>query len=174
MNKKGRLSSIIALVLTFAVFGGLIAAIEPVEAKSDKRSLAGRAFAIEGEWLASVPGFNLPPVGFTFENCYTFNADGTWVDPLFLAPSFWIQHTAGRTISYTAIGDGSAFGAILTQNGTVKSGRHNDDDSDSDSDSDSDGKRKARLTAYSTLYFLGGLVAGEIVSRGHEVDSCDP
>ena len=89
------------------------------------------------------------------------------------APAYWLQHTARRTISYTAIGDGSAFGAFLVQNGTVKQGRRNDGDSDSDSDSDSDGKRKAQLTAYSTLYFLGAFVAGEIVSRGHEVDSCE-
>ncbi len=171
MNNKGLFSPFVALVIALGLILGVVTTVDTAQAGSGKNSLAGRAFAIEGEWLASAEGFGLPPAGTVFENCYTFNEDGTWVDPLFPAPAYWIQHTAGRKISYTAIGDGSAFAAILVQNGTVQQGRRND--GDSDSDSDSDGKRKARLTAYSTLYFLGGLVAGEIVSRGHEVDTCD-
>ncbi len=169
-----RIKACCAAIMGFIVSFGIVAS---AGAKSDRTEplsdLGGLVFAVEAKILVS----NDPsiPVGLTFDNCYTFNEDGSWEDPLFpgpgledAIPGIWIQHTERPKIVYTATID--LDGLLLIQNGTVRTGRGND--SDSDSDSDSDNKRKLRLTAYTTVIFGGNFLVAEVVSRGHAVETC--
>lgn len=122
------------------------------------RGMAGRVFAIEGEFLSSiVPDIN---PGDTFVNCYTFNADGTWDDPLFPAPGAsvlgtWTQHSVGAATPFTATVDATAP-LILVMEGTVTPAR---------------GRGILQLEAYWTA-FSGEVALVEGRSLGHEVDEC--
>lgn len=135
-------------------------------------SLAGKVFAVRAEVIFSLdPTF---PAGTTFNNCYTFNEDGSWEDPLFPdisapIPGVWVQYTERRKIRYTATVSALAPGLLLIQNGTVRPGRHND--GDSDSDSDSDGKKPSKLTAYTSV-FVNDLRVVDVLSKGKAVDTC--
>ncbi len=156
-----------------ATFVGIVAsiAIAASAGAGSHSGLAGKVFAIKGEVVHSVdPSL---PVGTTFDNCYTFNADGSWDDPLFPAPAtpipgVWVQHTEHPKIRYTATVSTLAPGLLLIQNGTVKPGRSDDDDSDSDSDRK---KRKSKLTAYSTV-FVNEFLVVEVLSKGEAVETC--
>lgn len=82
------------------------------------RGLGGRTF--------SVVVTNLTTGEEPFHNCYTFNEDGSWDDPLFLPdnpiPGTWVQDSTGASTSYTARAIaplGGPFAALLTQVGTV-------------------------------------------------------
>lgn len=109
-----------------------------------------------------------------FDNCYFFNADGTWDDPLFPALGNWNQGSVGAKTSYTA--DAFAPGIdisgpgdppfivdlLLEQVGQVTPAK---------------GGGNLQLKAFSQaifVEFMGGddLVVGEFVSVGHEVDEC--
>lgn len=152
--------------------GLAIGVVESVEAVPDDsqrlRGLAGRVFAIHGEYLDSRPPA-APPVGTTFDNCYYFNADGLWLDPKFpdpgnpanmpengsVIPGTWIQHTNGAKTSYTALAE--LPGVLnLIQNGTV---------------TPAGGRGTLQFEAYSTVLLFGRVIA-EIVSLGQEVDEC--
>lgn len=164
MNRKTFLSTVIGLLATFCVIGGSIGVIGTAEANSNG-GLAGSAFEVNVEVLAVTPGFGLPfEEGDKFENCYTFeDADNVWIDPTFLdpetlVPGFWVQHTGGFIIRYTAFADASEFAPVqLIQNGTVTPTFR---------------RGKRRLTAYSTLIIVG-VNAAEFLSKGRSVDSCD-
>lgn len=137
-------------------------------------SLAGKVFAVTAEVTFSLdPDF---PAGTTFNNCYTFNEDGSWDDPLFPDPAapipgVWAQYTERPKIRYTATVSALAPGVLLIQNGTVKPGHHDDGDSDSDSDSDSDGKKPSKLTAYTSV-FVNDFRVIDVLSKGKAVDIC--
>jgi hypothetical protein len=107
------------------------------------------------------------PAGTVFENCYFFNEDGVWFDPLYpdfgvAIPGYWVQHsmlpkiTYTATVSETAAAGGPFAGLMLTQNGVVTPGPDN-------------GNKK--LLAYTTVYF-GGWPIVEVVSIGRAVDDC--
>ena len=104
-------------------------------------------------------------MGDTFKNCYYFNEDGTWDDPLFPSPLFpvpgvWVQHTELPKIIYTATVPIPDAGFLLIQNGTVNPSR---------------GKAKQRLTAYTAVFaagIAGNGVFSEIESRGRAVEDC--
>ena len=117
MRSKAYLAIIIALISTFGVIG----LVETVGATPEEsqllRGLGGRTFAVQATNLTG----GGPPLG-TFANCYIFNEDGSWIDPLFPVPGTWIQDSTGAKTSYTAkaivpIGGGAAV--LLTQVGTV-------------------------------------------------------
>lgn len=119
--------------------------------------LSGRVFAVEAEILFSLDPSS--PVGLVFENCYTFNEDGSWEDPLFPLgpfPGVWVQHTELPKILYTATVDDAFPGLLLIQNGTVHPSR---------------GKGVQRLTAYTTVFDQGVPVV-EVLSKGKAVESC--
>ena len=97
----------------------------------------------------------------SFPNCYTFEADGTWIDPQFPdadnpVPGTWEQHRVGATTGYSA--SASAFGGVVTleQSGRV---------------TPAGGRGVLQLEAVSTVSF-GGNVAATLESVGSEVDSC--
>ena len=121
--------------------------------------LAGRVFAVEAEVVFSRnPAM---PVGLVFDNCYFFNEDGSWDDPLFPDPAapiqgVWVQHTELPKAVYTATIDDAAPGLLLIQNGTVNPTR---------------GKGNQRLAAYTTAFVDGELMI-EIVSTGKAVETC--
>ena len=159
--------------LTATIFGILVCVgIAASAGAGSHDSLAGKVFAVRAEVTFSLdPSF---PAGTTFNNCYTFNEDGSWDDPLFPdfsapIPGVWVQYTERPKIRYTATVSALAPGLLLIQNGTVKPGRDNDDDSDSDSDSD--GKRASKLTAYTTV-FVNDLRVVDVLSKGKAVDTC--
>jgi hypothetical protein len=103
--------------LVFAIF--TIGAVESLLATPDGsqrlRGLEGRTFEVmvmqflDGELIG------------TFKNCYAFQADGVWNDPLFPVPGSWEQHTNGASTTYS----GEAYyidddlEAILLQEGSV-------------------------------------------------------
>ncbi len=119
------------------------------------RGLGGRVFAVHVEELS--------PPGPGFDNCYTFLADGTFVDPLFFGPpgvpGTWTQHSVGAATTYTAtaefeIPDGPTI--TLVQEGTVTPAR---------------GRGVLQLEANTTV-FVDGAPAADFLSRGQEVDDC--
>lgn len=123
--------------------------------------LSGAIFAVEAEVVASLdPGL---PAGTIFDNCYFFNADGSWYDPLFPAPKseilgLWVQHADLPRIEYTAtVADASHAPVILIQNGTVIAGP-------------AVGKQK--ILAYTTAVYAGSVPVVEVVSVGHRVETC--
>ena len=79
------------------------------------RGLGGRVFAVHVDELS--------PPGPGFDNCYTFLADGTFVDPLFFGPpgvpGTWTQHSVGAATTYTATA-GITGVVTLVQEGKVK------------------------------------------------------
>ena len=92
------------------------AAADPKESQN-LRGLGGRSFAVEVTDLIEPPGPGNP-----FANCYTFNPDGSWDDPLFPVPGTWSQDSTGAATSYTAtaiLPVGGGVAVLLTQVGTV-------------------------------------------------------
>jgi hypothetical protein len=167
---RARANSFIVVGL-FTILGVMAISIgigEAADSPSDKshshNSLAGRSFLVNVDYLPPDP----TP---SFTNCYTFEEDGTFIDPAFLPipgfqyPGTWIQHTDGAETRYTAFAKSPAlpdFGLPplrLIQNGTVRPPRV-----------------KLRLKAYTTVMLdLEGVdvVIANILSTGHEVESCD-
>ena len=151
--------------LLMATFLSLVAAIgfvETVGAIPDDsqrlRGLGGRTFLVDVEVIAAIDCCDLPPVGFTFQNCYIFEPDGTWLDPAFPrpespVPGTWEQHSVGAKTTYTAIAD---VGIVLWQEGTVTPAQ---------------GKGVLQIEAFSTVFF-GDLALAEFRSVGEEVDEC--
>ena len=101
-----------------------------------------------------------------FDNCYIFNADGTWDDPLFPELGVWNQESVGARTDYTAsaivedldIGLPFLVTVSLEQHGMVTPAR---------------GRGNLQLWAFSQAFSeeLGGLIA-EFESVGYEVDEC--
>jgi hypothetical protein len=118
VRTKTYLTTITAtLIATFGVVG----LMETVGADPDEsqllRGLGGRTFAVQ---VTNLTG-NGPPFG-TFSNCYTFNDDGSWIDPLFPVPGTWIQDSTGAATGYTAtafLPIGGGLAVLLVQEGTV-------------------------------------------------------
>jgi len=100
-----------------------------------------------------IPGLT-GPVGTEFPNCYTFQADGVWIDPGFPVPGTWTQGIRGATARYTATAQ--VDGLLLEQSGKVTPFR---------------GRDSQKLKAYTSLA-VDGTVLAEFLSRGHEVVSC--
>lgn len=116
------------------------------------RGMDGRSFEVE---------VSLPDGTFFAFNCYTFDADGTWIDPKFPDPDSsvagtWEQDGVGATTSYRA--SASAFGGFVTieQTGRV---------------TPAGGRSVLQLEAMSTVT-VGGEIFATLESVGQEVDSC--
>jgi hypothetical protein len=154
----------IAVIGTFGfILNLLLASPAWADAKNDEPfgGLSGAIFAVEAEVVASLdPGF---PEGLVFDNCYFFNEDGSWYDPLFPYPNsdivgIWVQHADLPHIEYTAtVADASHAPVILIQNGTVVAGP---------------GVGKQKILAYTTAVVAPAVVAVEVVSVGHRVETC--
>ena len=157
---KTCMGSVLAVAALLAAAPGLT---DPGAGGHD--GLSGRIFAVEAHVVYSDdPGL---PAGTVFNNCYHFNADGTWFDPLYpdlgsAVPGAWVQHADSPKIAYTATVSEAAVlggpyeGLLLTQNGVVNSLQDN-------------GQQK--LLAYTIVYFAGWPFI-EVESRGRSVDSC--
>lgn len=141
---------------------GIVSSAGAEPARPDElNGLAGRTFAIEAEIVYSIDPES--PVGLVFENCYTFNEDGSWIDPLWfpgeVIPGVWVQHTELPKIQYTATVTASDP-LLLIQNGVVNPSR---------------GKGNQKLTAYTTVFAVENgdpLLVVEVVSRGRAVETC--
>ena len=124
-------------------------------------SLAERAFAVTAEIVFSAdPGASGLDVGDTFANCYIFEADNVWIDPLFPAPGLpvlggWVQHSEGPSLQYTASITSTVLSGVpsLTQNGIVSPSR---------------GESRNRLLAYTTVWVEDQPFI-EVISQGEEV-----
>jgi hypothetical protein len=163
MRTRRFLNVIIGLLATLGVIGGSIGIVETAEAEG----LGGRSFQVKVKQISGArppaePPAPMPPG----PNCYTFEADGTWIDPLFLGPNLpvfpgtWVQHTEGAITRYTAMAESPEFpflpALVLVQNGHV---------------TPTFSKGQLRLKAFSTV-FIGGQAVAEFVSTGYEVDGC--
>ena len=116
-DEENRMKVTHCIIATMGLFSFAASAVADPEDSQKLRGLGGRSFAVEVTDLMQIPGPNNP-----FQNCYTFNADGSWDDPLFPVPGVWNQDSTGAATSYTAtailpIGGGAAV--LLTQVGTV-------------------------------------------------------
>jgi len=161
MNSSAKFIKVIGLSAAIFMIGTAVA--DP--GAGEYEGLAGRVFAVTAEVeYSDDPGL---PAGTVFENCYYFNVDGTWSDPLYPdfgvdVPGYWVQHSTLPKVTYTAtvseaaVADGPFEGLLLTQNGTVNAGM---------------GEGQQKLLAYTTVYFEGWPFI-EVVSRGRAVDSC--
>ena len=93
----------------FGALFGLSIAISVIAQPDNSKPLSGlegRIFSVEAEILQTADEGSTGPVGLTFNNCYYFNEDGEWVDPLFpdpsgnfVVPGVWVQHTEHKKIS---------------------------------------------------------------------------
>ena len=110
---------LIVLIVTFGVVGLVKNVAATPDGSQRLRGLGERTFAVEVTDLTD---------GRTFNNCYTFNEDGSWIDPMFLDPDFilpgtWEQDSTGAKTSYTATAwavlEDEGIGILLTQVGTV-------------------------------------------------------
>ena len=118
MRIKSRLTIIIALITSFGVIGFVETVAADPEESQRLRGLGGRTFAVV---VTNLTTGELP-----FENCYTFNEDGSWDDPEFLpgspVPGTWVQNSTGAKTTYTATAIapiGGPYAVLLTQVGTV-------------------------------------------------------
>lgn len=165
MKSKVKLTITIALIATF----GGVGIVETVGATPDGsqrlRGLGDRVFFVEVHDLFE---------GTSFENCYFFHPDGTWIDPPFPAPGTWNQNSNGAKTSYIAGAIAEEFPVnvgteeepffipvtlLLNQQGTV---------------TPAGGKGTLQLWAFSQAIIVeaDNLVVGEFVSIGYEVDEC--
>jgi len=137
----------------------LIGAMESLQAKPDGsqrlRGLGDRVFAVHVNELTG----NLGP--WEFDNCYIFEADGTFLDPLFLDPSFivpgtWEQHSNGAKTTYSATAEFAELGYLLEQQGMVTPAH---------------GSGTLQIEAYSAFFEEGQLFL-EFLAIGNEVDEC--
>ena len=90
--------------LNFYLFTGLVAVIgifvtvETLQAEPEGpqrlRGMDDRVFEVEVQNITT----GEPP----FVNCYGFNADGSWDDPLFPVLGTWEQHSVGTSTTYSA------------------------------------------------------------------------
>jgi hypothetical protein len=116
------MKSLISLVV-FSTF--IASSLQAAPEESQRlRGLEGRTFAVEVTDLSGNP----PP----FSNCYAFNEDGSFDDPLFLPPpgptipGTWTQDSNGAKTGYTAtaiVAVDEQFSVLLTQVGTVTPAR---------------------------------------------------
>jgi len=149
----------LAVLVSFLAAIGLVETVGAIPDESQRlRGLGGRIFLVDVEVIAAEDCCGLPPVGFTFQNCYFFEADGTWIDPAFPRPSepvpgTWTQHSVGAKTTYTASAD---VGILLWQEGTVTPAR---------------GGGVLQLEAYSTVFF-GDFPLARFRSVGAEVAEC--
>ena len=155
MNSTNKYCALLATLLGLGTAG--VAATPPQA--GELSGLAGRVFAVSAEIVFSLDPSS--PVGLVFDNCYIFNEDGTWEDPLFPAPEAtipgtWVQHTERPMVEYTATIVDLAPELLLTQNGTVHPAR---------------GSGQQHITAYTTVFFYGDVII-DVVSRGRAVEEC--
>jgi len=173
MKRIAIMTVILTLLTTFTVGN--------VDADSNKskhhKGLGGLSFMVT---VTDLYGNDAPK-----ENCYTFNKDGTWIDPLFLegnvVPGTYVEKIKQNKTTYTVTGlasigpgdDGVEVGILLTQVGTVKPGhRHGY--------GHGHGKKILKLEAESTVDVVvyddpSNIIAGSVAwlkSEGYQVKSC--
>lgn len=154
------------IIIAVCAIWGMIGLVDSVRAAPDGsqnlRGLGGRVFFVEVQDLFA---------GTSFDNCYFFYPDGTWVDPPFPVAGSWNQDSVGAKTSYTAtalaegfdLGDGFIVDLFLEQVGDV---------------TPAGGKGSLQLWAFSQAFFVDffgegeDLLVGEFVSIGYEVDEC--
>jgi hypothetical protein len=159
MNGKSIITTAIGILIMACQADAM--ADSPLDRNGLLDSLGGRAFKVVAEIVYTADpvasGFE---VGDTFDNCYIFEDDNVWIDPLFpgpgaAVPGGWVQHTEGPSLRYTAtIVDTVLMGMpLLTQTGIVSPSR---------------GESRNRFIAYTTVW-TGAQPFVEVVSRGEEV-----
>ena len=135
----------------------VVGTVETLEATPEGsqrlRGLGDRVFAVHVTELTG----NIGPL--EFDNCYFFEANGTWIDPGFLDPSFvvpgtWGQDSNGAKTSYGASAEFDIF--RLEQQGMVTPAH---------------GAGTLQIEAYSTV-FVEGQAFLEFLSVGNEVEDC--
>ena len=161
-RKAGFTAAAIGLLSTLGIIGGSIEIVSTAEASFSR--LSGQSFQVNVTNLED---------GQSFSNCYTFEEDGTWVDPQFLGPGLvflgtWVEHSGGTTPRYTAFAKSPEIPEFqlpplrLIQNGWLYADFFQRD--------------RTRLTAYSTVVAeidgIGDIVVGNFLSRGLSVDEC--
>lgn len=139
---------------------GVLAAAGPAGA-SDRGSLAGKVFLVEATILSSpfFPEYE----GAIFPSCFTFEADGTWIDfewpgeGLDPIPGKWIQHSEVPFVRFSAFATWPATGWKLVENGLASRG-------------ESEGK--GQLTAFGMVFSETDELVFYVTTVGHAVDSC--
>jgi hypothetical protein len=114
MIKKALFTVITGMIISFGIAGSTWA--EP-DGSQLLRGLGDRTFSVQ---VTNLTGLG-EPFGM-FSNCYIFNEDGSWIDPLFPVPGTWIQHSTGASTSYSAsalLDIGGGVGVLIEQQGTV-------------------------------------------------------
>ena len=162
MFRKTVATTVIGTLIGLGMLGS--ASADPEESQR-LRGLGGRVFLVLVQDLFAEPG---SPEEF-FENCYVFNSDGSWEEPLFPVPGTWEQDSVGAKTSYavSALAEDFDVGIIvdvlLEQTGKVTPAR---------------GKGNLQLTAFSQVFFADftpegeDLLVAEFLSNGYEVDEC--
>ena len=155
MNKTTHLKLAVGLAATLGILGFVGTLSAAPEGSQHLRGLGDRVFAVH---VVELTG-NIGPL--EFDNCYFFEADGTWIDPGFLDPEFivpgtWGQHSTGARTSYSAGAEFPPLGYRLDQQGDVTPAR---------------GTGILQLEAIST-FFIEGEAFLEFLSVGGEVDAC--
>jgi hypothetical protein len=162
MFKKVLFTAVTGMIISFGIAGS--ASADP-DGSQRNRGLGGRVFLVEVHDLFEDE---------FFDNCYFFNADGTWNDPLFPVMGGWSQDSVGAKTSYTAealaedinlappTAEPFIVDLLIEQVGKV---------------TPAEGKGTLQLTAFSQVFFVdfdggGDLLVGEFVSVGNEVDVC--
>ena len=110
LNKTALYATLVGVIISLGITGTLSAT---PDGSQNLRGLGGRTFAVEVTNLTT---------GEVFFNCYTFNEDGSWIDPRFPVPGTWTQNSNGAATSYSATAIlplGGNVAAVLEQHGTV-------------------------------------------------------
>lgn len=145
-----RTSRLLALAISTAVIGGSAGAVHAEPSEPQRlRGMEGRSFVVDV----------FVGVEKLFGNCYTFDADGVWIDTAALpATGTWQQSGVGAATSYTA-SLATPLGPI-EQRGTV---------------TPAGGRGVLQLRAVTDV--PAGILGNEapalrLTSIGHEVDDC--
>lgn len=142
MKRTTKMTTLCTAAALTASTGSVVSAT-PTESQH-LRGLGGRSFAVQVFLEDGAP---------LFPNCYTFEADGTWIDPL--APlGTWEQDRTGADTTYSAVAP-TPFGDI-EQTGSVR-------------------PRGGLLQLRASTFVPAGIAGPDsvtVISIGQEVESC--
>lgn len=130
------------IVIGVAVVGSMLVGASTASADpSGGPDLSDMSFAVT---VTNVDGF--PGTAKTFTNCYSFESDGTWIDPA-VPPGTWQTTASEASLTHYST---EALGGVLTQTGFVTP--------------------SLTLHAKTVVTTPGGEF--RFVSNGHAVDQC--
>ena len=152
---KSNTSIVAVLVFAIVTIGSVGPLMADPDGSQNLRGLGGRTFEVMVTELWEGGG--------SFHNCYVFEDDGTFIDPLFPpGDSNWVQHRVGTSTNYTAVATSvipDVLDLTLVQEGVI-------------TPAGGSGVLQLEASSYAMGTFLGDEIYLEFLSVGFQNDDC--